>query len=101
MYEVIRINAVLRAEALSKYYGTFPALQDLTLDVHRGEVLGYLGPNGAGKTTTIRLLLGLIRATAGRAEVFGQDVARHPAAVHARVAYEAPRLGRRHQPQSY
>jgi ABC-2 type transport system ATP-binding protein len=81
------MDVVLRTEALTKHYGTFSALQDLTLQVQRGEVLGYLGPNGAGKTTTIRLLLGLIRATAGRAEVFGQDVSRHSSAIHARIAY--------------
>jgi ABC-2 type transport system ATP-binding protein len=81
------MDIVLRAEGLTKHYGAFAALQDLTLEVGRGEVLGYLGPNGAGKTTTIRLLLGLIRPTAGRAEVFGTNVTHHPAAVHTRLAY--------------
>jgi ABC-2 type transport system ATP-binding protein len=81
------MDIVLRAEGLTKHYGTFAALEALTLEVGRGEVLGYLGPNGAGKTTTIRLLLGLIRPTAGRAEVFGTDVTHHPAAVHTRLAY--------------
>jgi ABC-2 type transport system ATP-binding protein len=56
------------------YHGTVPALVDLDLTVARGEVFGYLGPNGAGKSTTIRLLLGLIRPTAGRATIFGRDV---------------------------
>ena len=56
------------------YHGTVPALVDLDLTVARGEVFGYLGPNGAGKSTTIRLLLGLILPTAGRATVFGRDV---------------------------
>jgi ABC-2 type transport system ATP-binding protein len=75
---------------LTKRYGrdgTVAALDDLTLDVAAGEVLGYLGPNGAGKTTTIRLLLGLARPTAGSAAVFGIDVADDPVATHARLAY--------------
>src|SRR5262245_66635182 len=59
---------------LSKTYGSdIRALADLDLTVERGEVFGYLGPNGAGKSTTIRLLLGLIRPTAGHAAVFGRD----------------------------
>jgi len=77
----------LRAEHLTKHYGPIAALDDLSLQVDAGEVLGYLGPNGAGKTTTIRLLLGLIKPTAGRAEIFGMDVQDQKTAVHARVAY--------------
>jgi ABC-type multidrug transport system ATPase subunit len=59
----------------------------LNLAVGEAEVLGYLGPNGAGKTTTIRCLLGMIRASAGRAEIFGVDAQAHPAEAHRRVAY--------------
>ena len=81
------MDTVLRTVGLSKRYGALAALEGLTLEVGRGEVLGYLGPNGAGKTTTIRLLLGLIAPTAGRAEAFGLDVAHHQADVHARLAY--------------
>ncbi|KUL30790.1 ABC transporter ATP-binding protein [Actinoplanes awajinensis subsp. mycoplanecinus] len=62
------------------------ALDRLTLDVRPGEVFGFLGPNGAGKSTTIRLLLGLARATAGRAEVFGVD-AGDVARAHRSLAY--------------
>ncbi len=57
----------IRTGGLSKRFGSVHALEDLDLEVAEGEVLGYLGPNGAGKTTTIRLLLGLIRPTDGRA----------------------------------
>ncbi len=78
---------VLRAEGLTKRYGRVTGLEGLNLEVCAGEVLGYLGPNGAGKTTTIRLLLGLIKPTRGRAEIFGLDAQREKAAVHARVAY--------------
>jgi ABC-2 type transport system ATP-binding protein len=58
---------------LTKRYGQVTALNGLDLAIAEGEVIGYLGPNGAGKTTTIRLLLGLARATRGRAEIFGLD----------------------------
>ena len=61
----------LRADCLSKRFGTTDAVVDLSLDVLPGEVFGFLGPNGAGKSTTIRLLLGLLRPTAGTADVFG------------------------------
>jgi polyether ionophore transport system ATP-binding protein len=81
--------SAIRTEALCKRYGSTLALDALDLDVHRGEVYGFLGPNGAGKTTTIRLLLGLHRPTAGRAELFGIDAWRDPVAAHRRVAYVA------------
>jgi ABC-2 type transport system ATP-binding protein len=74
---------------LSKRYGETLALDGLELEVAEGEVYGYLGPNGAGKTTTIRLLLGLHRATSGRAELFGVDAWNDPVRAHRRVAYVA------------
>ena len=79
----------VRTAQLSKRYGDTLALDGLDLDVQEGEVYGYLGPNGAGKTTTIRLLLGLHRPSAGRAELFGVDCWRDPVAAHRRVAYVA------------
>jgi ABC-2 type transport system ATP-binding protein len=79
----------IRTEGLSKRYGKVEALSDLDLEVAAGEAVGYLGPNGAGKTTTIRLLLGLIRPTGGRAEVFGFDCQRQPVEAHRRLAYVA------------
>lgn len=66
-------DPVILAQGLTKRYGRYPALQGLDLAVGRGEVFGFLGPNGAGKTTTIRLLLDLIRPTAGRLLVLGQE----------------------------
>jgi ABC-2 type transport system ATP-binding protein len=60
----------LRMEGLTKRFGTTDAVADLTLTVPPGEVFGFLGPNGAGKSTTIRMLLGLLRPTAGTAWVF-------------------------------
>ena len=74
-------------EGLSKSFGSTKALISLDLDVPPGEVLGYLGPNGAGKTTTIRLLLGLIRPSAGRAAIFGIDCQADPVEAHRRLAY--------------
>ena len=79
--------AAIRTEGLSKRYGSVDALKDLDLEVVESEVLGYLGPNGAGKTTTIRLLLGLARPSAGRAEIFGLDCQRESVAAHGRLAY--------------
>lgn len=81
------MDTVLRTENLTKKYGSFAALDKLDLAVNKGEVLGYLGPNGAGKTTTIRLLLGLIKPTAGQAEIFGMDAQTDKVKVHAKVAY--------------
>jgi ABC-2 type transport system ATP-binding protein len=72
---------------LSKRYGDVMALDQLDLQLAGGEVLGYLGPNGSGKTTTIRLLLGLIRPTAGRSEVFGLDSHRQAVDAHKRLAF--------------
>src|SRR5262245_29064788 len=81
------MGTAILADKLSKSYGNTVALDALDLEVAEGEVIGYLGPNGAGKTTTIRLLLGLIRATAGRAGLFGIDAQADPVDAHRRVAY--------------
>jgi polyether ionophore transport system ATP-binding protein len=82
----------IRTEGLTKHFQSTVAVDDLTLTVPPGEVFGFLGPNGAGKSTTIRLLLGLLRPTAGSAQVFGDSSAdverahRHLAYVPADVA---------------
>jgi ABC-2 type transport system ATP-binding protein len=80
-------NLAIRAEGLTKRYRAVAALDHLDLEVAPGEVIGYLGPNGAGKTTTIKLLLGLIGASSGRAEIFGADCQRRPEQTHRRLAF--------------
>ena len=80
---------VIRTEALTKVFGKVRALDGLDLLVRPGEVHGFLGPNGAGKSTTIRVLLGLLRPTSGRAELFGADPWHDAPRLHARVAYVA------------
>lgn len=79
--------AAIATEGLTKSYGAVLALDGLTVEVEPGEVFGFLGPNGAGKTTTIRLLLDLIRPTAGRAAILGYDCQRQALAAHALVGY--------------
>ena len=63
----------IRTRGLTKDYGGGNGLFDLDLEIESGETFGFLGPNGAGKSTTMRLLLGLIRPTAGSAELLGLD----------------------------
>jgi ABC-2 type transport system ATP-binding protein len=66
-------SIIISTNRLTKAFGNLVAVNDLHLQVMRGDVFGFLGPNGSGKTTTIRMLLGLIRPTAGRAVIFGMD----------------------------
>ena len=78
----------IELHGLSKTYGSgVRALVDVDLRVEQGEVFGYLGPNGAGKSTTIRLLLDLIRSTAGRAEILGRDTRAQSVEARRRVGY--------------
>lgn len=78
-------HPVIHIDGLSKDYGSTHALNDLRLDVFKGEVFGYLGPNGAGKTTTIRLLLDFIRPTRGSATIFGLDINRDSVDIRRRI----------------
>jgi ABC-type multidrug transport system ATPase subunit len=78
-------EVVLRTRNLSKRYGQRLAVDNLNLEVRRGEIFGFLGPNGAGKTTTIRMALGLIAPTGGSVDILGQDVVVHRASVLPRV----------------
>jgi ABC-2 type transport system ATP-binding protein len=77
----------IEVERLTKRFGDFTAVDEVSFNVAPGEVYGWLGPNGAGKTTTIRMLLGLLKPTHGRARVLGYDPARQTKALQARVGY--------------
>ncbi len=81
------MSAVIRAENLTRRFGNFTAVDDVSFEVQPGEVVGYLGPNGSGKTTTIRMLLGLLRPSAGHAEVLGYDVVRDPERLRRQCGY--------------
>jgi ABC-2 type transport system ATP-binding protein len=81
------VEAAIRIEGLSKDFGSGRGVFGLDLEVRRGEIFGFLGPNGAGKSTTMRLLLGLLRPTAGRAELLGLDASRDGLAIRRRVGY--------------
>ena len=76
---------MIRTHGLTKTYGSVAAVQDLDLDVAEGDVYGFLGANGSGKTTTVRMLLGLVLATSGEAELFGEPMPRSAASVLPRV----------------
>lgn len=84
-------DSVIEIRGLTKSYGAGKkatlALNQLDLTVKRGEIFGYLGPNGAGKTTTIRLLLDLIRPSAGLAKIFGLDIRADSVEIHRRIGF--------------
>ncbi|NJR40145.1 MAG: ABC transporter ATP-binding protein [Leptolyngbyaceae cyanobacterium CSU_1_4] len=85
---------MIEVEQLSKVYGDTPAIQNVTFEVEKGEILGFLGPNGAGKTTTMRILTGYLPATSGRAKIAGFDVHEDSMEVRRRIGYlpETPPL---------
>ena len=80
-------NAAIVVEHLSRRFGDFVAVDDVSFDVRQGQIFGFLGANGAGKSTTIRMLCGLLRPTSGTAIVGGIDVSRDPEAVKLRIGY--------------
>jgi ABC-2 type transport system ATP-binding protein len=85
------MNAI-EVKHLTRRFGDFVAVNDLSFDVRRGEIFGFLGSNGAGKSTTIRMLCGLLQATSGTATVDGIDVTVNPEAVKHRIGYMSQRF---------
>ena len=85
--EVGRADVLARLEAVTRRFGEVTAVDGVSLDVRRGEVLGLVGPNGAGKTTSVRMLVGLLPPTEGRVSVDGHDVEREPLAARRRIGF--------------
>jgi ABC-2 type transport system ATP-binding protein len=83
----MRDGVVIEVAGLSRRFGAFLAVDQVSFDVRRGEIFGYLGANGAGKSTTIRMLCGLLAPSAGRAEVNGVEVAHDPEGVKRSIGY--------------
>jgi len=84
---------IIQTHNLTKYYGKNRGIENLNLEVRKGEVFGFLGPNGAGKTTTIRLLLDFIHATSGEATILGHNLRTDSEMIRERVAYLPGELG--------
>ena len=80
-------NPAVVVENLTRRFGSFVAVDHVSFEIQPGEIVGYLGPNGSGKTTTIRMLLGLLEPSEGRASVLGYDCFRQTESVRARVGY--------------
>lgn len=84
---------IIQTKNLTKYYGKSRGIENLNLEIYKGEIFGLLGPNGAGKTTTCRLLLDLIYKTSGTGKIFNLDVHHHSTEIRQRTAYLPGELG--------
>lgn len=84
--------SAITVSGLTRRFGDFVAVDDLSFDVRKGEIFGFLGANGAGKSTTIRMLCGLLKPTSGAATVGGVDVGRDPEGVKRRIGYMSQRF---------
>ncbi len=81
------MESMIQIKGLTKKYGSFTAVDNIDLDVPRGQIVGFLGPNGAGKTTTLRMIAGILRPTAGAVKINGIDVVTQPAEAKAMMGY--------------
>ena len=80
-------DPVIRVHRLTKLFGQFAAVEDVSLEVGRGEIFGLIGPNGAGKSTLIKMLTTLLPPGAGTAEIAGFDIRKHPRDVRRSIGY--------------
>ena len=85
--ELMPEELMIEVDHLTKYYGKFPAITDVSFAVEKGEILGFLGPNGAGKTTTMKILTGFMPPTGGTARIAGHDVISQSLAARKHVGY--------------
>lgn len=79
--------SIVQVKNLHKKFGNFQALDGVNLALDQGEIYGFIGPNGAGKSTTIRILLGILKASEGKATIFGKDAWHDAVEIHKRLAY--------------
>ena len=86
-------DTVVETKNLTKTYGDFTALNDLSIHVNRGQILGFIGPNGAGKTTTIKILVGLSKPTSGSATIAGVDCSQNASKIKQVVGYMPDKFG--------
>ena len=82
----------VRADGLTRRFGDFVAVDQVSFDIRSGEIWGFLGPNGAGKSTTIRMLTGILDPSEGNAEVLGFDIRRQPEEIKQRIGYMSQRF---------
>src|SRR5512141_2612973 len=80
-------DAVIQTEHLTRRFGHFVAVRDVTMSIPRGAIFGLLGPNGSGKSTLIRMLCGVLRPSGGSGRVLGVDVSADPEAIKRRIGY--------------
>jgi len=83
-------SMLVEVENLSKTFGEFRAVDNVSFAIERGEIMGMLGPNGAGKTTTIHMILGLITPSSGRISIFGKSIATHRGEILAQMNFTSP-----------
>lgn len=86
------MDPVVTLDQVSKRFGTFVAVDRISLEVHQGEIFGFLGPNGAGKSTTIRMLCGLLTPTSGTGKVYGLDIRTQSEAIKENIGYMSQRF---------
>ncbi len=89
-----RLEEMITVQNISKYFGNTPALDNVSFEIAKGEIVGFLGPNGAGKTTLMRILTGYLPATTGKASIAGFDLAENPTLAKQKIGYlpETPPL---------